>query len=85
MVKIYSLSHPSSTRLYIGKTCRTLKKRWKDTSYSPQQIFTRSRLNNIQREEIFEKLKNKESVKNILKEYPISQTQIYRFKIKHEK
>ena len=27
MVKIYTLTHPSSTRLYIGKTCRTLSKR----------------------------------------------------------
>jgi Mor family transcriptional regulator len=56
---------------------------WKDESYKVPTVHTRSQLSESQRIEVLQKLESGEAVKSILKDYQISQTQLYRMKTKN--
>jgi len=59
---------------------------WHNTNYVKPNIKSmRRKLTDQQLIEIVKKLKNKESIKIILKEYPVSQTQVYRMREKINK
>lgn len=73
LAKEYGLTQASIWSIIKNKT-------WKDISYKIPAPPARGKLNKSQKEEVIERLKNNEPVKNILKEYQISQTQLYRMK-----